>query len=101
MCRSSAARALSPAPRHASSRRPWFELSYPQVLPLMFRHRIDAAATVAAVLCALGPAWAENAAVRIVLVGDSTVNDQGGWGPGLRASLGPGVEVLNLAKNGR
>jgi len=38
---------------------------------------------------------------RIVLVGDSTVNDQGGWGPGFRASFGPDVEVVNLALNGR
>jgi len=39
--------------------------------------------------------------VKIVLVGDSTVNDQGGWGPGFRHSFGPGVEVVNLALNGR
>lgn len=39
--------------------------------------------------------------VKIVLVGDSTVNDEGGWGPGFRSSFGPGVEVVNLAKNGR
>jgi lysophospholipase L1-like esterase len=39
--------------------------------------------------------------VKIVLVGDSTVNDEGGWGSGLRASFGPEVTVLNLAKNGR
>src|SRR4051812_5742487 len=39
--------------------------------------------------------------LKIVLVGDSTVNDEGGWGPGFRARLGPGVEVVNLAKNGR
>ncbi len=39
--------------------------------------------------------------IRIVLAGDSTVNDQGGWGSGLRASFGAGVEVINLAKNGR
>jgi lysophospholipase L1-like esterase len=36
----------------------------------------------------------------IVLVGDSTVNDQGGWGPGFRASL-PNATVVNLAQNGR
>jgi lysophospholipase L1-like esterase len=39
--------------------------------------------------------------LRVVLVGDSTVNDAGGWGPGLRAYFGADVEVLNLAKNGR
>ena len=39
--------------------------------------------------------------VRIVLVGDSTVNDAGGWGPGFRASFPEGVAVVNLAQNGR
>jgi lysophospholipase L1-like esterase len=39
--------------------------------------------------------------VRVVLVGDSTVNDAGGWGSGLRAYFGADVEVVNLAKNGR
>jgi lysophospholipase L1-like esterase len=39
--------------------------------------------------------------IPIVLVGDSTVNDEGGWGTGFRASFGPPVHVLNLALNGR
>src|SRR5207248_29718 len=39
--------------------------------------------------------------VKIVLVGDSTVNDEGGWGTGFRASFGPQVVVVNLALNGR
>jgi lysophospholipase L1-like esterase len=41
---------------------------------------------------------------KIVLVGDSTVNDEGGWGEGFRESIVkmiPPVEVINLAKNGR
>jgi lysophospholipase L1-like esterase len=38
--------------------------------------------------------------VRIALVGDSTVNDQGGWGPGFSAAF-PGLQVLNFALNGR
>jgi lysophospholipase L1-like esterase len=37
---------------------------------------------------------------KIVLVGDSTVNDEGGWGEGFKAAL-PRYEVVNLAKNGR
>ena len=41
------------------------------------------------------------AATKIVLVGDSTVADEGGWGPGFRASFGQEVEVINLARNGR
>ena len=40
-------------------------------------------------------------AVRIVLVGDSTVNDEGGWGTGFRAAFDPQVEVRNHAMNGR
>jgi lysophospholipase L1-like esterase len=39
--------------------------------------------------------------IRIVLVGDSTVAEGGGWGPGFRAAFGPGVIVTNLARNGR
>src|SRR6478735_1094128 len=38
---------------------------------------------------------------RIVLVGDSTVAEGGGWGPGFRAMFGPDIDVVNLALNGR
>jgi lysophospholipase L1-like esterase len=41
------------------------------------------------------------ATIKIVLVGDSTVNDEGGWGTGFRNTLGPRYDVINLAKNGR
>lgn len=40
------------------------------------------------------------AATKIVLTGDSTVNDEGGWGTGFRAQFGSEVEVVNLALNG-
>ena len=48
-------------------------------------------------------AFALNAArpVKIVLVGDSSVNPEGGWGPGFRASFDNDVSNLNLAANGR
>ena len=52
-----------------------------------------------AVAIILTPAAAQP--IKIVLVGDSTVHDEGGWGPGFRASFGPPVECLNLARNGR
>jgi lysophospholipase L1-like esterase len=39
--------------------------------------------------------------IRIVLVGDSTVNDQGGWGFGFKQFVTSDVEVINLAANGR
>ena len=61
----------------------------------MLRH-IFAFSTVALALAA-----GAGQPVKVVLVGDSTVNDEGGWGPGFRASFGPGVQVVNLARNGR
>jgi len=39
--------------------------------------------------------------VRIVLVGDSTVTDESGWGAGFRQLALDTVEVINLAANGR
>ncbi|HXW07134.1 MAG TPA: rhamnogalacturonan acetylesterase [Vicinamibacterales bacterium] len=49
------------------------------------------------------PAAAQTSAprVRIVLVGDSTVTDDSGWGAGFRKCVGDSVEVVNLAANGR
>ena len=41
------------------------------------------------------------APVKIVLAGDSTVNNGGGWGPGFCALLTPNVDCVNLARNGR
>jgi pectinesterase len=38
---------------------------------------------------------------RIVLVGDSTVTDDSGWGAGFRQLALENVEVVNLAANGR
>lgn len=40
-------------------------------------------------------------ALRIVLVGDSTVTDNAGWGTGFKAMLKPDVECINTAKGGR
>jgi lysophospholipase L1-like esterase len=39
--------------------------------------------------------------IRLVLVGDSTVAEQSGWGPGFRRLVKEGVEVVNMAANGR
>ncbi len=39
--------------------------------------------------------------VRIVLVGDSTVTDDSGWGLGFKESAREGVDVRNTAANGR
>ena len=43
----------------------------------------------------------KGAPVRIVLVGDSTVNAEGGWGKGFCADLTPQVTCINEALNGR
>ncbi len=42
-----------------------------------------------------------SAGPRIVLVGDSTVNDGGGWGYGFRQFVTEDVSVINTAQNGR
>jgi len=39
--------------------------------------------------------------IRIVLVGDSTVNDGGGWGYGFKQYLTGDIECINTAANGR
>jgi pectinesterase len=39
--------------------------------------------------------------IRIVLVGDSTVTDDSGWGGGFRLLASSGIEVVNTAANGR
>ena len=43
----------------------------------------------------------QEARVRIVLVGDSTVAEDSGWGPGFRRLARDGAEVVNVAANGR
>ena len=42
-----------------------------------------------------------SAPIRIVLVGDSTVTDDSGWGGGFRLLVASGAEVVNTAANGR
>jgi lysophospholipase L1-like esterase len=39
--------------------------------------------------------------VRVVLVGDSTVTDESGWGAGFARLATEGVEVVNMAASGR
>jgi len=39
--------------------------------------------------------------VKIILVGDSTVATNNGWGPGFCADVAPEVKCINMAKNGR
>jgi PelA/Pel-15E family pectate lyase len=53
------------------------------------------------VLCFLAPVLCPAAPVKVVLIGDSTVNEEGGWGTGFRASFAADVQIVNLALNGR
>ena len=39
--------------------------------------------------------------VKIVLVGDSTVTDNAGWGLGFKQFLTPGAECINVSQGGR
>ena len=55
----------------------------------------------ALLLAALAARAANLPPVKVVLVGDSTVNDGGGWGPGFRAAFSREMEIVNLALNGR
>ena len=52
-------------------------------------------------LASNSPRGGQAASVRIVLVGDSTVAEDSGWGPGFRRLAREGVEVINIAANGR
>lgn len=50
------------------------------------------------------PAWKKKTAqakVRVVLVGDSTVADNSGWGPGFTKLLGEDAVCINMARSGR
>jgi lysophospholipase L1-like esterase len=57
----------------------------------------------ASVIPAIGPSVHAQppATVRVVLVGDSTVTDEAGWGAGLARLASDGVEVINMSASGR
>src|SRR5882672_4629575 len=44
---------------------------------------------------------AETAKIKIILVGDSTVTDNAGWGLGFKQFLTDGVECINTSQGGR
>ena len=60
-----------------------------------------AAAVMAALTVRSTGAQEPQALIRIVLVGDSTVTDDSGWGTGFRRLVTAGTEVVNMAANGR
>src|SRR6188474_2528781 len=67
------------------------------------RDSIVVSAVLAAAMIANGSAvvHTQPARMRIVLVGDSTVAEDSGWGPGFRRLANDDVEVVNVAANGR
>jgi lysophospholipase L1-like esterase len=64
-----------------------------------------AAAVLAVAPLAVAPAasasQAQSTSVHIVLVGDSTVTDDSGWGAGFARLAAPIVQVTNMSANGR
>ena len=69
----------------------------------MMRDSIVVSAVLAAAMIANGSAvvHTQPARMHIVLVGDSTVAEDSGWGPGFRRLANDDVEVVNVAANGR
>lgn len=65
--------------------------------------RVAVACLAVALSTAAAPTTLQTApaAIRIVLVGDSTVTEDAGWGAGFRTLATGGVEVINLAAGGR
>jgi polygalacturonase len=58
--------------------------------------------TMLAVLAASASTFAEPAKIKIILVGDSTVTDNAGWGLGFKLFLNPDqVELINTSRGGR
>lgn len=62
---------------------------------------VAATLALAAASVVAQPSPTSQPVTRIVLAGDSTVNAGGGWGMGFAERFGPGVEIVNLAQNGR
>ena len=68
---------------------------------LFFSHTLLGCAALLATHSPVAAQVAPKAAARIVLVGDSTVASNGGWGDAFSKLLAPGVECLNMARGGR
>jgi pectinesterase len=56
---------------------------------------------ILAILVAAASSIAASARIKIVLVGDSTVTDNAGWGLGFKQFLTDGAECINTAQGGR
>ncbi len=56
---------------------------------------------ILAILIVSSPGFAESVKIKIVLVGDSTVTDNAGWGLGFKQFLTDGAECINTSQGGR
>ena len=72
----------------------------PTPMPWLLRAFLFAATAAISIPADLS-AQGEAPRTRIVLVGDSTVTDDSGWGRGFRHLVAPTVDVVNAAANGR
>lgn len=70
-------------------------------MPLLFLPLAGALLSCMSAVASQDPRPSPSRPLRIVLVGDSTVTDGSGWGTGFRELVTDGVEVINLAANGR
>ena len=74
------------------------------VLVFIIQWRASLAAMLRRILAfstiALATAVGADRPVKVVLLDDSTVNDEGGWGPGFRASFGPEIQIVNWRSMG-
>ncbi len=67
----------------------------------MSRYMKNWSLSLLAVLAVASTSVAESEKVKIVLVGDSTVTDNAGWGLGFKQFLNDGAECLNTSQGGR
>jgi lysophospholipase L1-like esterase len=67
----------------------------------VIRDSLVASMAAIAIISSTPDGGSSQSKIRIVLVGDSTVAEDAGWGPGLRRLAREAVEVVNVAANGR
>jgi pectinesterase len=70
-------------------------------LPLVLSVLVPVAFVSAPVDSSLAADSGQAKKIRIVLIGDSTVSDSSGWGPGFKELLTTRTECINAAANGR
>ncbi len=87
--------------RHQQQRNPTMTLRFSSVHPAVLGALALVSLLAPAVEAGEAKATATEGNVRIVLVGDSTVTDAGGWGAAFAKLLAPQVQCSNMARSGR